>query len=469
MVISDPHIKVDPDYTVYTKAKQQGFFVKNPEGGDFEGVCWPGVSSYLDFTNPKVREWYSSLFAFTVYQGSSDILFIWNDMNEPSVFRGPELTMQKNAVHYGNWEHRELHNIYGFYQQMATAEGLIQRSKGKERPFVLSRSFFAGSQKYGAVWTGDNTAEWSYLKISIPMLLTLSVSGISFCGADVGGFIGNPEAELLVRWYQAGAYQPFFRGHATMNTKRREPWLFGEENTRLIREAIRERYTLLPYLYSLFYHVHMSSDPVMRPLWVEFPDDLETFGVDDAYMLGSALLVHPVTEPQTAMVDVLLPGSNEVWYDCKTFAHWKGGCTMKIPVTLDTIPVFQRGGSVVPVRTTVGKSTGWMTGAPYGLRVALSAQDSAVGELYLDDGHSFQYLHQNQFLHRKFSFCSSVLTNRCADEKGHYPSKGIIEQILILGLKKKPSSVTTHSSGGWILFSLKNRLPSKIACHADCH
>lgn len=331
---------------------------------------------------------------------------------------------------------------------MATAEGLIQRSQGKERPFVLSRSFFAGSQKYGAVWTGDNTAEWSYLKISIPMLLTLSVSGISFCGADVGGFIGNPEAELLVRWYQAAAYQPFFRGHATMNTKRREPWLFGAEYTQLIREAIRERYSLLPYLYSLFYHAHVSSQPVMRPLWVEFPDDLETFAVEDEYMLGNALLVHPVTAPQTTMIDVFLPGSNEVWYNSKTFAYWKGGCAVKVPVTLDTIPVFQRGGSVVPVKTTVGKSTGWMTDSPYGLRVALNTQGSAVGELYLDDGHSFQYLHQNQFLHRKFLFCSSVLTNRCADEKGHYPSKCIVEQILVLGLKKKPSSVTTHSSDG---------------------
>ncbi|XP_034349953.1 neutral alpha-glucosidase C isoform X1 [Arvicanthis niloticus] len=448
VVISDPHIKVDPDYTIYAQAKEQGFFVRNPEGGNFEGICWPGLSSYLDFTNPKVREWYSSLFAFPVYQGSTDILFIWNDMNEPSVFRGPELTMQKNAVHYGNWEHRELHNIYGFYQQMATAEGLIQRSKGKERPFVLSRSFFAGSQKYGAVWTGDNTAEWSYLKISIPMLLTLSVSGISFCGADVGGFIGNPEEELLVRWYQAGAYQPFFRGHATMNTKRREPWLFGEEYTQLIREAIRERYTLLPYLYSLFYQVHVSSQPVMRPLWVEFPDDLETFAVEDEYMLGSALLVHPVTEPQTTTIDVFLPGPNEVWYNSKTFAYWKGGCTVKIPVTLDTIPVFQRGGSVVPIKMAVGKSTGWMADSPYGLRVALSTQGSAVGELYLDDGHSFQYLHQDQFLHRKFLFCSRVLTNRCADEKGHYPSKCVVEQILVLGLRKKPSSVTTHSSDG---------------------
>ncbi|XP_025151638.3 neutral alpha-glucosidase C isoform X3 [Bubalus bubalis] len=402
VVISDPHIKVDPNYSVYAKAKEQGFFVRNHEGGDFEGVCWPG----------------------------------------------PEQTMQKNAIHHGNWEHRELHNIYGFYQQMATTEGLIQRSKGKERPFVLTRSFFAGSQKYGAVWTGDNTAEWSYLKISIPMLLTLSVTGISFCGADVGGFIGDPEAELLMRWYQAGAYQPFFRGHATMNTKRREPWLFGEEHTRLIREAIRERYTLLPYWYSLFYSAHVASQPVMRPLWVEFPNELETFSVEDEYMLGGALLVHPVTEPKATVVDVFLPGSSEIWYDSKTFAHWKGACTVKIPVTLDAIPVFQRGGSVVPIKTTIGRSTGFMSDSPYGLRVALSTKGSAMGEFYLDDGHSFQYLHQKQFLHRKFSFSSGVLTNSCADERGHYPSKCVVEQILVLGLKKQPSSVTAHSADG---------------------
>lgn len=186
----------------------------------------------------------------------------------------------------------------------------------------------------------------------------------------------------------------------------------------------------------------------MRPLWVEFPDELETFGVEDEYMLGSALLVHPVTEPKATVVDVFLPGPNEVWYDSKTFAHWEGACTVKIPVALDTIPVFQRGGSAVPIKTRIGKSTGWTTDSPYGLRVALSTKGSAVGELYLDDGHSFKYLHQKQFLHRKFSFSSGVLTNSCADESGHYPSECVVEQICVLGLRKQPSSVTMHSSDG---------------------
>ncbi|XP_065610840.1 neutral alpha-glucosidase C isoform X2 [Cyrtonyx montezumae] len=430
------------------KGKEKGYFVKDRNGKDFEGICWPGSSYYLDFTNPEVRKWYADQFAFKTYKGSTNILFIWNDMNEPSVFKGAELTMQKDAVHYNNWEHRELHNLYGFYQQMATAEGLIKRSSGKERPFVLTRSFFAGSQKYGAVWTGDNTAEWGYLKISIPMLLTISIAGISFCGADVGGFIGDPEPELLVRWYQAGAYQPFFRGHSNMESKRREPWLFGEKNTQIIREAIRERYVLLPYLYTLFYRAHTEAEPVMRPLWIEFPEKLETFGVEDEYMLGNALLVYPVTDKEAKAVSVLLPGSEEIWYDFRKFKRMEDQGTLKIPVTLENIPIFQRGGTVIPLKTAAGKSTEWMTNISYELRVALNAEACAVGELYLDDGHSFQYLHKKQFLYRKFTFHKNILSSSCTGESGQYRTTCVVERVIFLGFGQQPSLVTACSKGG---------------------
>ncbi|PKU36957.1 hypothetical protein llap_12739 [Limosa lapponica baueri] len=448
VVIVDPHIKVDPTYTLYSQAKDKGYFVKDRNGKDFEGICWPGSSCYLDFTNPEVRKWYGDQFAFKTYKGSTNILFVWNDMNEPSVFRGAELTMQKDAVHYNNWEHREVHNLYGFYQQMATAEGLIRRSSGKERPFVLTRSFFAGSQKYGAVWTGDNKARWSYLKISIPMLLTISMAGISFCGADVGGFIGDPEPELLVRWYQAGAYQPFFRGHSNIKSKRREPWLFGKKNTQIIREAIRERYVLLPYLYTLFYRAHTAAEPVMRPLWIEFPGKIETFGVENEYMLGNALLVHPVTEQEAKAVSVLLPGSEEIWYDFRNFKRMGDPGILKIPVTLENIPVFQRGGTVVPLKTMAGKSTEWMIDISYELRVALDTEACAVGELYLDDGHSFQYLHKKQFLYRKFTFHKNILSSRCTDESGKYRTTCVVERVIILGFGQHPTSVTASSKDG---------------------
>ncbi|XP_037249368.1 neutral alpha-glucosidase C isoform X2 [Falco rusticolus] len=448
VVIVDPHIKIDPTYTLYSQAKDKGYFVKDRNGQDFEGICWPGSSCYLDFTNPEVRKWYADQFTFKTYKGSTNILFVWNDMNEPSVFKGAELTMQKDAVHYNNWEHREVHNLYGFYQQMATAEGLIRRSSGKERPFVLTRSFFAGSQKYGAVWTGDNTAEWSYLKISIPMLLTISMAGISFCGADVGGFIGDPEPELLVRWYQAGAYQPFFRGHSNMESKRREPWLFGEKNTQIIREAIRERYVLLPYLYTLFYRAHTAAEPVMRPLWVEFPGKTETFGVENEYMLGNALLVHPVTEQEAKAVSVLLPGSEEIWYDFRKFKRMEDSGTLKIPVTLENIPVFQRGGTVIPLKTRAAKSTEWMIDISYELHVALDTEACAIGELYLDDGHSFQYLHKKQFLYQKFTFQKNILSSSRTEESGKYHTTCVVERVIVLGFGQQPTFVTACSKDG---------------------
>ncbi|RVW21597.1 putative glucan 1,3-alpha-glucosidase [Vitis vinifera] len=135
--------------------------------------------------------------------------------------------MPRDALHYGGVEHRELHNAYGYYFHMATSDGLVKRGDGKDRPFVLSRAFFPGSQRHGAIWTGDNTADWDQLRVSVPMILTLGLTGMTFSGADVGGYFGNPEMELLVRWYQLGAYYPFFRAHAHQDTKRREPWLFG--------------------------------------------------------------------------------------------------------------------------------------------------------------------------------------------------------------------------------------------------
>uniref|UniRef100_A0A8C2ICS8 Glucosidase, alpha; neutral C n=1 Tax=Cyprinus carpio TaxID=7962 RepID=A0A8C2ICS8_CYPCA len=394
VVISDPHIKIDPDWQ-FTK----------------------------------------------LFIGSTESLFVWNDMNEPSVFNGPEQTMPKDAVHHGGWEHRELHNLYGFYQHMATFEGLLTRSGGTERPFILSRSFFAGSQRLGAIWTGDNVATWEYLKISIPMLLSLSLTGIQFCGADVGGFVQDPDPELLVRWYQAGALQPFFRGHSAKMTKRREPWLFGDDVTSAIRSAVQDRYRLLPYWYTLFHQAHTSALPPIRPLWVEFPSDTSMFAVENQYMIGGALLVCPVTDPGVTEVKVLLPGSDELWYDTNTAAVHNGARTLDLPVTLNTVPVFQRGGTVVPRRAGCGSSTADLQQHPITLTVALDSKGNADGFLYLDDGHSFSYRDQMQFCLRRFTMRAGRLVNSCANDQGSFDLDDKVESVVILGLnslKRKP-------------------------------
>ncbi|XP_062380384.1 neutral alpha-glucosidase AB isoform X2 [Sardina pilchardus] len=445
VAIVDPHIKVDSNYKIHNEIRAQNYYIKNKDGGDYEGWCWPGSAGYPDFTNPPMRDWWASMFAYDQYEGSMENLYTWNDMNEPSVFNGPEVTMHKDAKH-GDWEHRDVHNLYGFYVQMATADGLIRRSGGVERPFVLTRAFFAGSQRYGAVWTGDNAAEWDHLKISIPMCLSLGLVGISFCGADVGGFFKTPSPELLVRWYQTGAYQPFFRAHAHLDTPRREPWLFGPENTALIREAVRQRYALLPYWYQQFYQAHRTGQPVMRPLWVEYPKDTATFTMDDQFLIGKDLLVHPVTEEGSRGVTAYLPGHGEIWYDVHTFQKHNGAQSLYIPVTMSSIPVFQRGGSIIPKKLRVRRSSSCMENDPYTLIVALSPQRTAEGELYIDDGHTFSFDTKKEFIHRSLTFANNVLSSRNLCPDSQFSSPSWIEKVIILGASN-PKGVNLKTDG----------------------
>ncbi|XP_040837870.1 neutral alpha-glucosidase AB isoform X1 [Ochotona curzoniae] len=446
VAIVDPHIKVDSSYRVHEELRNQGLYIKTRDGSDYEGWCWPGSAGYPDFTNPMMRTWWAHMFNFDNYEGSAPNLYIWNDMNEPSVFNGPEVTMLKDAQHHGGWEHRDVHNLYGFYVHMATADGLILRSGGVERPFVLSRAFFAGSQRFGAVWTGDNTAEWDHLKITIPMCLSLGLVGLTFCGADVGGFFKNSEPELLVRWYQMGAYQPFFRAHAHLDTGRREPWLLSSQHQDIIRDALGQRYSLLPFWYTLFYQAHREGVPVMRPMWVHYPQDVTTFSVDDQFLLGDALLVHPVSDPGAHGVQVYLPGQGEVWYDVQSYQKHHGPQTLYLPVTLSTVPVFQRGGTIVPRWMRVRRSSDCMKDDPITLFVALSPQGTAQGELFLDDGHTFNYQTRHEFLLRRFTFSGNTLVSSSADSKGHFETPIWIERVVIMGAGK-PAAVVLQTKG----------------------
>lgn len=246
-IIVDIHIKRDDSYSVNTECLSGGYYTKNVTGSDYVGVCWPGDSSYPDVFNPTVRQYLSDHYALDRFPDTTNSVMIWNDMNEPSVFDGPESTMPKDNVHYGEWEHRSVHNLFGHMQVRSTYAGLLARGANELRPFVLTRSHFAGSQRYAMIWTGDNTADWGYLKAALKTCLTQATVGFSFCGGDVGGFFGSPDAELFERWYQAAAFQPFFRSHANIDSPRREPWLYPEQTRLRIRDAIRTRYMLLPF------------------------------------------------------------------------------------------------------------------------------------------------------------------------------------------------------------------------------
>ena len=409
VAIIDPHIKNEGGYSVVDELKSKSLAVKNKDNNIYEGWCWPGSSHWIDCFNPAAIAWWQSLFSYSSFKGTSPNVFIWNDMNEPSVFNGPETTMPKDNIHHGNWEHRDVHNINGMTFQNATYTALLHRDpKAPKRPFVLTRSFFAGSQRLGAVWTGDNQASWDHLVASIPMTLANNIAGFPFVGADVGGFFGNPSNELLTRWYQAGTFNPFFRGHAHIDSRRREPYLPGQPYTGIITQAIRLRYQLLPAWYTAFHEAATDGSPIIRPQYYIHPSDEKGFAIDDQFYIGSTgLLAKPVTTEGAQSVDVYI-SDTETYYDYIDYTTYSGaGKTFTIAAPLDKIPLLMQGGHIIPRRDRPRRSSGLMRWDPFTLVVVVGNDGTAEGTLYLDDGESFDY-QAGAYIHRQFSFKSAA-------------------------------------------------------------
>jgi alpha-glucosidase (family GH31 glycosyl hydrolase) len=278
VTIIDPHIKKDDNYFICNKLKEKDIFVKkNIELENYEGACWPGLSYYVDFLNyEKVLPIYKELFKNTEdYFYNFTNLGTWIDMNEPSVFtitKSDEGTMPKTNIHNDGTqlvEHREVHNIYGYFYQKVAYESLKNRLGDNKRAFILTRSFYAGSQKNGFIWTGDQSSSFECFNSSIETNIINSLCGISGTGSDVGGFINNPTPELMKVWYNLGNFYPFFRGHSSVGTIRREPWLFEKDICDSIIESIRLRYHLLMYVYTKFYEHTKNGTPILKPMWMK--------------------------------------------------------------------------------------------------------------------------------------------------------------------------------------------------------
>lgn len=437
VTITDPHIKVDSNYFVYRGAHENHLFVTKSKSNhdEFHGHCWPGQSAWIDFANPKARMWYARLFdvGSDAYQGSTLDVFSWNDMNEPSVFSGPDITMPMEAGQTDgtNWyEHRELHNMYGFHQTQATFAGHLFRSNSHHRPFILTRSFFAGSQRYAAVWTGDNQANWQHLRGSVAMLQMHSMSGIVFIGADVGGFFDDPSEELHVRWFQLGCLYPFFRGHSHEQTRRREPWLYSAPVHRNIADAIRLRYTLLPYLYLSFYEAHRFGKPIWRPRVFEFPDEEEGAYLhvdeEESFLVGGALLAIPALHPGQTTTTVTIPSGSAYynWWNGEVYPSSTKVHFPLTPATEDTrgkpvVPLCLRAGLGIPTLENADKMLSSSRSSLVGgsadaansiaLVFALDATCAAQAYLYHDDGFTTDFALQRRFCTR--SAVASMIGN----------------------------------------------------------
>jgi len=392
VTIVDAHPKVEKGYAPYEEGIAGNYFVKNPDGSVFEGPVWPaqaeqnpGPSVFPDFTKPAARAWWGSLYKGFLDDGVSGI---WNDMNEPALFDTPTGTLPLDVVFDNEGQpttHREVHNVYGQLMSRATTEGLL-RLRSNERPFVLTRDSFAGGQQYAAVWTGDSQTDWSALRQSVSTLLGMGVSGFPFVGSDISGFTGAATGELYARWLQAGVFFPFMRSHTTFGTPDKEPWAFGWQYEDVNRKSIELRYELLPYIYNVMQQASATGLPALRPLFLEYPEDNTVAGTDDEFLFGSDLLVAPVLWEEANARDVYLPKGE--WFDYWTGKQLTGGKWIHVPVSIDSIPMFVRGGGFI-FRQPVVQDTDEMPGKP--LRVLAAPAAESESALYEDDGKTLDY------------------------------------------------------------------------------
>lgn len=415
VAITDLHIANAPNqnYSPYDTGIAQDRFVHNPDGSVYTGEVWPGLAVFPDFTQQSSREWWGTLYTDFARIGIDGF---WNDMNEPAVFKTSWKTMPDDTIHRidepgfkpRTATHAEIHNVFGMENVRATHDGLL-RLRPNERPFVLTRAAFAGAHRYAATWTGDNSSTWNHLRMSTLMLKNLGLSGFSLAGADVGGFIGSPSPELLTKWLEIAVFQPIDRDHSEKGSADQEPWVGGPDQEAIRRKFIEERYRLLPYIYTAAEETTRTGVPILRPLFMEFPDataDRHPMDLDppaaNEFMLGADLLVAPPPQlEQTVPYNVQFPTSG--WYD-----YWTGDqlstaptkvSTATITPKLDELAVFVRPGAILPY-APLTESTQEVPRGPLTIRVYPGPD--CRGSLYADDGHTFAYMN-GDFLRINFT------------------------------------------------------------------
>jgi len=380
VAIVDPGVKIDSRYLVYISGTRQNIFAKTSSGKNYVGEVWPGKTVFPDFSLPKARKWWSEWVKKFLDAGLSGL---WLDMNDPStgVSDVGDMLFKNGAK-----PHHFYHNQYANLMAKATLSGFTKRDPSR-RNFILTRSASAGIQKYAAVWTGDTVSSFSHLKMSIPQCLNLSLSGVSFNGADVGGFALDVSEELLIRWYQTAFLTPFFRNHSAKGTHPQEPYQFSPKALRIIKKFINLRYKLLPYLYTLFYEYTQKGYPIMRPLIYHF-DNPKYYDIGDEFMIGPFILQAPVVTKNTQRKVILPKGW---WFDFLE-NHWvKGPAQLEKKVPVSTSPVYIRDGSILPCYK--GRSFhDPASRARENLELLVfSKTGRATGIFYEDDGESTNY------------------------------------------------------------------------------
>lgn len=434
IVIIDPGIKVDKKYSVYNQGIEGGHFCKRMDGPLLKASVWPGLCHFPDFTNAKARQWWA-----TLYEGLMEVGVdgVWNDMNEPATFEEGTFPNDVRFDFDGHpCSHRKAHNVYGSLMARATSEGQ-KKYLGNKRDFTISRSAYAGIQRYASVWTGDNSASWEHLKIANVQCQRLSASGISFAGSDVGGFIGSPDGELYTRWIQMAVFHPFFRTHSSGDHGDKEPWVFEKKYLDIVREFIEMRYQILPYLYTAFWQHTTFGTPILRSLHLEAHDDPESFFREEEFFLGDHMIICPIS--QKGGVERLMYLPKGEWYNYWTDEKVEGKRELMVKAPLNQIPLFIRAGAVIPMQPKMQYVDEFEVE-----KLTLHAyqpNDYSTSNLYEDKGDGYEYKNGEYALKtfisekvdRKWRFHQTI--------KGQFTTTYKEYEMIFHGLVYPPSSV----------------------------
>ena len=412
VLITDLHIAKDTSghYPPYEIGMKNDVFVKSADGSVFVGTVWPGDSVFPDLTLAKARDYWGGLYKDFVGMGVSGF---WNDMNEPSVFLRDDKTMPLTNLHRlddgTTRDHRAIHNVFGMENVRATYDGL-RKLQPDERPFVLTRAAYSGTQRFAATWTGDNSSTWNHLSMSTPMLLSMGLCGYTLVGDDIGGFAGTPPADLLTRWIELGAFNPIYRDHTAKGTGDQEPWVHGPEQEMIRKKYIELRYQLLPYTYTGTEEMTRTGLPFMRPIFLEYPQLNNGWKDDHNFLFGRDLFVAPVDTEMLDAKEVQLPPGD--WYDFWSGNKVNGAKSMTLHPRLEELPLFVRGGAILPTQAVVQSTSETPAG---GLKLRVYPGSDCVGALYMDDGHTYAY-EKNQVLRVRYG-CQMASNNVTVSSK----------------------------------------------------
>ncbi len=399
VTIVNPGVKIEPDFYVWRSGFEKNVYCRRHDGALLTGRVWPGMCHFPDFTSPRTRRWWMGLFDHHIAE--KKVRGLWLDMNEPALF--PDTTFPKDTRHEFEGypcSHLKAHNIYGQAMARATHDAMKLHAP-RRRPFILSRSGYAGMQRYAATWTGDNAADWSNLKMANIMVQRLSTSGVSFAGSDTGGFMGKPSPELYCRWLQLSAFHLFFRSHSNGELGDREPWSFGEQAEKHCRNAIEQRYRLLPYFYTAFYQYATEGLPIIRSLALQHHDIPDTYWRSSEFFVGDALYVIPVHHQGEMRRKLFLPPGR--WYSLWTDeCIGQGGQEHSVKTPPETIPVFVKAGCVIP-RWPVQQYVGEMDHPSVTYDLWWGELTSEESYHYEDAGDGYEYEH-GQYLYHQFQY-----------------------------------------------------------------